>query len=217
MAILIFASLLPLRLGTFYLNILETVCSYILQAVWNRDSVVLTGNMTKAGRSERGGQKSFSSLFFSCSFSFCFCLLVGIFLLLLCFVFFSDCLSPGANLCKNLGSFLCVCSVISGWEQVLSSYFKILEDRMIVKVQMFAEIRKNKLDFCLKCNQHPTNFKLQKQLNLCQWTARYPPPALVFMELSSSTYKMDTSSEKGKSGTMMWHQSKPSFFFFFLN
>lgn len=108
-----------------------------------------------------------------------------------------------------------MCSVISGWEQVLSWYFKILEDRMIVKVQMFAEIGKNKLDFCLKCNQHPANFKLQKQLNLCQWTARYPPPALVFMELSSSTYKMDTSSEKGKSGTMMWHQSKPSFFFFF--
>lgn len=87
-------------------------------------------------------------------FFFVLFLFVGwyFFLLLLCFIFFSDCLSPGANLCKNLGSFLCVCSVISGWEQVLSWYFKILEDRMIVKVQMFAEIRKNKLDFCLKCN-----------------------------------------------------------------
>lgn len=27
-----------------------------------------------------------------------------------------------------------------------------LEDRLIVKVGMFAEIRKNKLDFCLKSN-----------------------------------------------------------------
>lgn len=27
-----------------------------------------------------------------------------------------------------------------------------LEDRLIVKVGMFAEIRRNKLDFCLKSN-----------------------------------------------------------------
>lgn len=62
MAILIFASLLPLRLGAFYLNILETVCSYRVQA-WNRDAVILTENMTKGGRSEREGHQSLSSLF----------------------------------------------------------------------------------------------------------------------------------------------------------
>lgn len=63
MAILIFASLLPLRLGAFYLNILETVCSYRVQAAWNRDAVILTENMTKGGRSEREGHQSLSSLF----------------------------------------------------------------------------------------------------------------------------------------------------------
>lgn len=40
-----------------------------------------------------------------------------------------------------------------------------LGDRPIVKVGMFAEIGKNKLDFCLKSNQHAANFKLQRQVN----------------------------------------------------
>lgn len=40
-----------------------------------------------------------------------------------------------------------------------------LGDRPIVKVGMFAEIGKNKLDFCLKSNQHAASFKLQRQVN----------------------------------------------------